>query len=29
VFGDEADDWPMALLCRPHHEEWHRRMRAA
>jgi hypothetical protein len=27
-FGDEADDWPRALLCREHHIEWHRRMGA-
>ncbi len=25
VFGDEADDWPMAFLCRACHMEWHRR----
>lgn len=29
VFGDEADEWPRALLCREHHAEWHARMRAA
>lgn len=28
VFPD-ADDWPMALLCREHHTEWHRRMLVA
>lgn len=25
VFGDEADNWPVGPLCRPHHQEWHRR----
>lgn len=29
VFGDEADDWPRALLCVPHHNEWHQRMEGA
>lgn len=29
IFGDEADDWPRALLCLEHHIEWHRRMAAA
>jgi hypothetical protein len=29
VFGDEADEWPRALLCVGHHSEWHERMRAA
>lgn len=29
VFGDEADDWPMALLCVDHHNEWHRRIEGA
>jgi 5-methylcytosine-specific restriction endonuclease McrA len=29
VFGDdEADRWPIALLCRPCHREWHRKMGA-
>lgn len=28
IFTD-ADDWPRALLCTDHHNEWHRRMRAA
>lgn len=26
TFGDEADLWPVAPLCREHHVEWHRRM---
>lgn len=29
IFGDEAEDWPRALLCVEHHTEWHRRMQAA
>ena len=27
VFGQDADEWPRALLCVEHHIEWHRRMR--
>lgn len=26
TFTDDADDWPVLPLCRPHHVEWHRRM---
>jgi len=26
VFGDEADHWPVAWLCRECHAEWHRVM---
>lgn len=26
TFGDEADLWPVAPLCRAHHVEWHQRM---
>lgn len=29
LFGMEADEWPRALLCVDHHNEWHRRMRVA
>lgn len=28
IFPD-ADEWPRALLCTDHHNEWHRRMQAA
>ncbi len=23
LFGDEADKWPAAYLCKKHHEQWH------
>lgn len=26
TFGEEADSWPTAALCRKHHVEWHQRM---
>lgn len=26
TFGDQADLWPTAALCRSHHVEWHRHM---
>ena len=26
TFGIEADDWPVELLCKGHHREWHNRM---
>lgn len=27
IFGwEEAEKWPTAYLCRPHHREWHARM---
>jgi len=26
IFGDDADQWPGAFLCRTHHMEWHKRM---
>lgn len=26
VFGATADAWPTSLLCREHHQEWHRAM---
>lgn len=29
IFGEDADDWPRALLCVDHHLEWHRRMAGA
>ena len=25
IWGEQADDWPGALLCRTHHAEWHKR----
>jgi hypothetical protein len=28
IFAD-ADDWPRALLCVEHHQEWHRRIGVA
>ena len=26
TFREQADDWPVLPLCRPHHVEWHSRM---
>lgn len=26
VWGNEDNNWPRALLCKPHHDEWHKRM---
>lgn len=26
LFGDEADDWPVSLLCRECHMKWHNRI---
>lgn len=26
VFGAESEKWPRAVLCKTHHDEWHRRM---
>ena len=26
LFGIEADHWPTAWLCVPHHAEWHKRI---
>lgn len=27
LFGeDEAEKWPTAYLCKPHHDEWHQRV---
>lgn len=23
LFGDDADNWPTAWLCKDHHKEWH------
>lgn len=28
LFGDEADDWPMGLLCAVHHRLWHSLIRS-
>jgi hypothetical protein len=28
IFGEhEASKWPQSNLCKPHHDEWHRRMK--
>jgi len=29
IFGNEAHLWPMQILCRRHHEEWHTRIGCA
>jgi hypothetical protein len=26
IFGEEADEWPTAFLCRKHHAEWGQRV---
>jgi hypothetical protein len=26
TFGNDADNWPCAYLCRQHHHQWHRVM---
>lgn len=26
LFGDDADSWPTAMLCRRCHEEWHQKV---
>ncbi len=29
IFKDEAEDWPMSMLCRPCHVRWHQMMLGA
>lgn len=29
IWGGTANDWPMSLLCRDHHLEWHKRAKVA
>jgi hypothetical protein len=29
IFGAEANDWPLIMLCKHHHREWHERTQIA